>query len=495
MAFLGDKRQNLMKEIAKHAGRFLLSSNVWIYFTGILFTSTVFVSMENRHEWAVYLSCMASASVLFAPALAFCRFRKWARRQLPVLAFVLLWCFFFLAYPLLAVFWGWFELIAPGDKGRVAVWITGAWFLAAELILLMDHFWLEGKAAPRWARQLSLEKGILLFTAVFAVFYAGLGFTVPGNPIGEASFFTAAGYAVQIYLILLIYYGFYWINHYILVDKIWKNKGMAYYGFSFMAAILLFYPIAAQLIYWLPVARQADIHPVKNGLIFEEANALIPFFGMLFSIPFILAIKWHRQNNEMAALAREKSETELNLLKQQVNPHFFFNTLNNLYALSITRDEKTPEVILQLSELMRYVIYKGREESAALAEEVKYIEDYIRLQQIRLHKQLDFQFDKDIADEKLRIPPLLFIILVENAFKHGIEPAEGACFLRLCLKSKGNSLLFSCRNSFEEKIAGEGGVGLANLRRRLELLFPGRHDLTVEQAQNICTATLNLNLS
>lgn len=494
--FEGSEKRKRMNRVVKHIEHFLLSSTIWIFFTGIVFTSILLSVQENRHEWPVYLSYISRGCLLFAPVLAFSGFRQRLRQQLPTISFVLLWGFCFLAYPYLLEALGWQEWIASGALGKVAVRSTGAWFLIAELAILVNHYWLEGKAARLWARKISLEKGILLFTALFAVFYAGLGFTIPGNPMGEASPLTVISYTLQIFIILLIYYCFYWINHYFLINKMLKQKGVIFYGFGFIAAVLLFYPVAAQLISWLPMVRQTDIHPMNNGLIFEEINALVPFFGMLFSIPFILAIKWYRQNNEITALARERSEAELKLLKQQVNPHFFFNTLNNLYALSLTQDRQTPEVILQLSELMRYVIYKGKEGHVPLAEEVKYIEDYIHLQRIRLHKRLDFRFEKDITDEKLPIPPLLFITLVENAFKHGIEPAEGAGFLHLRLESGAGDLLFSCKNSVEERVAEPGGFGLANLKRRLELLFPERHELTTEeQGQNTYTATLKLNLS
>ncbi len=214
---------------------------------------------------------------------------------------------------------------------------------------------------------------------------------------------------------------------------------------------------------------------------------------MIVSVPVIVAMQWFEQNSQIANLEKEKSATELNLLKQQINPHFFFNTLNNLYALSIVKDKQTPEVIMQLSELMRYVIYKGKEETVLLKEEIKYIEDYIQLQQIRLHKQLDFKFDKAITDEELRIPPLLFITFVENAFKHGIEPAENDCFLHLSLKSDGQQLVFICTNSLEEKNNAPAGIGLQNLKRRMALRFPNQQEIVVEEKDNHFKATLRIH--
>lgn len=145
-------------------------------------------------------------------------------------------------------------------------------------------------------------------------------------------------------------------------------------------------------------------------------NGGFPVLIILLSAPVLVALQWYEQDNQIVNLQKEKSETELNFLKQQINPHFFFNTLNNLYALSITKDQQTPEVILQLSELMRYVIYKGKEESVSLKEEIKYIEDYIQLQQIRLHKQLDFQFDKTMINGEQSNPATLIHYLRRECF-------------------------------------------------------------------------------
>ncbi|MEO1261706.1 MAG: histidine kinase, partial [Bacteroidota bacterium] len=306
--------------------------------------------------------------------------------------------------------------------------------------------------------------------------------------------FSFFSFSLQFFILLFVYYIFYWINHYILISKIFKQKGLIFYGFGFAATLFLLFPIAAEIISWLPMVQRHNVHPSGYELPFSGLHFIIPFFGMLASTPIILVAQWSKQNNEIINLEKEKSNTELRLLKQQINPHFFFNTLNNLYALSLTKDKKTPEVILQLSELMRYVIKKGQEDRVALKEEVKYIEDYIWLQRIRLHKQLDFVFEKEIENEELMIPPLLFINLVENAFKHGIEPAEGNCHLYLHLKTKNNRLFFTCKNSFEEQALSGNGTGLSNLKRRLALRFPQKHELINKKEANVYHAALNLIL-
>lgn len=193
-------------------------------------------------------------------------------------------------------------------------------------------------------------------------------------------------------------------------------------------------------------------------------------------------------------LEKEKSQTELDLLKQQLNPHFFFNTLNNLYALSLQHSDKTSESILRLAELMRYTIYKGKEPRVKLAQEIGYIEDYIGLQQLRLKKKLDFSFEKEINDETACITPLLLIVFVENAFKHGVEQAEQAAHLRLYLRLNHQKLYFSCENSIEENTGNEGGIGLINLEKRLTLVYPGRYRLHTQRTPGLYTAELEIEL-
>ncbi|MEM1216789.1 MAG: histidine kinase [Bacteroidota bacterium] len=175
----------------------------------------------------------------------------------------------------------------------------------------------------------------------------------------------------------------------------------------------------------------------------------------------------------------------------------FFNTLNNLYAMSITQDEAAPETVLRLSELMRYVIYQGQKEEVPLAAEIKYLQDYLELQQIRLAPSVNLQFTQDLHDEQQMVPPLLFIILLENAFKHGIEPAPEDAFLRIDLQTTATELSFCCTNSVDPDYESTHptGIGLTNLRRRLALRFPARHTLRSEATADTYTAILTLNFT
>lgn len=484
-----------MNQVLNKIESFLFSNTLWIFIAGILFSSMSITLNMNEQTWGRYLGLTLNLVLYFSPILLFAFFRNTLEKRLSIPVLIVLWTIVFVALPALMNNMEVYEVWGIETYDEILAIMCGTVLFFAEVAIQISRIKTHKSLGSKLLQKVKLEQGILVFMVCFAIFYVSIGWKQHTGGFTLANFPYLLFAIIQVFIILSIYYFFYWVNHYILILRVWKKNGLIYYLLSFAATIIVFYPIAAQLIYWLPIGHETDIHPVNNGQIFEDMNWIIPLMGMTLSTPFILMIRWLEQSKKLEEMAKEKSETELSLLKQQINPHFFFNTLNNLYALSITKDKQTPEVILQLSELMRYTIYKGKEESVKLSEEVKYIEDYIQLQQIRLHKNLDFKFEKEIEDASIEIPPLLFINLVENAFKHGIEPAEGDCFLHLSLKADDNELVFSCKNSIEGKSEEPAGVGLKNLKRRLELRFPKRHNLQLLEKLNQYDAQLKINLA
>ncbi len=182
-------------------------------------------------------------------------------------------------------------------------------------------------------------------------------------------------------------------------------------------------------------------------------------------------------------------------LKSQVNPHFFFNTLNNLYGLVGQDTEKAQKLILKLSDMMRYSIYEGSNDFVTLEEEITYLENYITLHQMRYHKGIDVRFDVDIIDGKQKIMPLLFIILVENAFKHGVENLRKDAFVHIKLKVIDSKIYFEVLNNFDaEEISDKVGIGLKNLKRRLELVYPKKYRLGSSSEEGIYKALLTIKL-
>ncbi|WP_020529063.1 sensor histidine kinase [Flexithrix dorotheae] len=213
---------------------------------------------------------------------------------------------------------------------------------------------------------------------------------------------------------------------------------------------------------------------------------------LLIPIPFLIGLYLFEQWKWVKSLQTEKTNTELSLLKSQINPHFFFNTLNNLYGLTVEKSDQAPEVVLKLSDMMRYTIYEGKEDFVLLKNEVTYLENYVELHKLRFHHEVDIRFEQSIRKE-IKVAPLLFIILLENAFKHGAESLTKGVFIQIELKTEGDKILFSIENNFDSKAeVNPKGIGLENLKRRLKLTYPEKHKFLMKKRNGIFKATLEL---
>jgi len=193
----------------------------------------------------------------------------------------------------------------------------------------------------------------------------------------------------------------------------------------------------------------------------------------------------------------EKQEAELNYLKSQTNPHFLFNTLNNIYSLARDKSDLAPESILRLSKMLRFMLYETGGDYIALEQELKIINDYIALEKLRYDESLRINFNQDIEDMKQALPPLLLIPLVENAFKHGVSETRNQPFVDIHLSVNKRQLTFTVKNSSEAPAAESSvkeNIGLSNLRRQLELLYK-KYELSVQQQKSIFIATLKIDLA
>lgn len=215
------------------------------------------------------------------------------------------------------------------------------------------------------------------------------------------------------------------------------------------------------------------------------------FFGIFWHIYNYRLLKRDAQK-----LRIEKQEAELNYLKTQTNPHFLFNTLNNIYSLSRDKSELAPESIMRLSKILRYMLYEAGGQYIAIEQEIKIMNDYIALEKLRYDESLRINFNYDIEDMKQALPPLLLIPLVENAFKHGVSETRNRPFVDIHLSVNKRMLSFHVKNS-TDGMAGERvkeNIGLSNLRRQLELLYK-EYSLNVQQGDSVFTATLKINLA
>lgn len=201
---------------------------------------------------------------------------------------------------------------------------------------------------------------------------------------------------------------------------------------------------------------------------------------------------------QLLQMETEKVQIELKALKAQVNPHFFFNTLNGIYSMTLDKDERLPQTILQLSHLMRYFLYESGEDLVPLEKEWQILEDYIALQRIRSNEQLNLVKSVEGDIQEQRIAPLLLITFLENAFKHGAKGNTGPVNIRLLLQVLPNLLRFHVQNTRGEVdevgYSNYKGVGLENVRRRLELLYPRKHSLVIMETADDFIITLELQL-
>ncbi|WP_166964142.1 sensor histidine kinase [Yeosuana marina] len=216
---------------------------------------------------------------------------------------------------------------------------------------------------------------------------------------------------------------------------------------------------------------------------------------IILTIPFlVLTLGWFFQHWKwLKSLESKKSKAELTLLKNQINPHFFFNTLNNLYGLTVEKSDDAPNVVLKLSDMMRYTIYMGKEDFVLLKDEVEYLNNYIELHKIRYQKKVDIQFKySNISDYK--IAPLLYIIGLENAFKHGVEKLKENAYIHIKINTDDGIVSFEIENNFEKpETKHKTGIGLENLKQRLQLLYPKKHQLTIENNDSVYKLSLKLD--
>lgn len=237
------------------------------------------------------------------------------------------------------------------------------------------------------------------------------------------------------------------------------------------------------------------IHPsVYAGLTYHFPYSL----GSVFVFGVTKHIYDYRKLKMAAQQLRiEKQQAELNYLKSQTNPHFLFNTLNNIYSLARDKSDLAPESILRLSKILRFMLYEAGGEYIAIEQELKIISDYIALERLRYDDSLSINFNHDVEDSRQALPPLLLIPLVENAFKHGVSETRNHPFIDIHLSVSKRQLIFVVKNSTESVFTEEPvkeNIGLSNLRRQLELLYTD-YDLALKQQESLFAATLKINLA
>lgn len=241
-------------------------------------------------------------------------------------------------------------------------------------------------------------------------------------------------------------------------------------------------------------------YPDKANLYYTNISSIIllEFFVAILSLLFAIIIDWMKKRSEVMELYTTNIETELNFLKTQINPHFLFNTLNSIYALALKKSDEAPDLILKLSEIMRYMLYDCNEDSVPLDQELSYLKNYLDLEKFRKGTNNEITFTVEGDPEGKSVAPLLFITFVENAFKHGVNNVDKG-YVRIHFRILEDQLHFEIENSVSPQIhlyklhSGRGGIGLENVRRRLKLIHPGQHYLEITKNIDRFRVELTIN--
>lgn len=289
------------------------------------------------------------------------------------------------------------------------------------------------------------------------------------------------------YAILVYFNLFYLIPNYLT-----EKKFLLYCGLL-MLSVVIITPIKLMVFYLILPNAEAWILPKQ-----------IWFFIASFTIVGSSTVgkiitDWVRHLREKKELQTQTMQSELRFLKSQINPHFLFNTLNNLYALTLKKSDKAPEIVIKLSEMMRYMLYECNEKRVPLLKEVNYIQNYLDLEKLRQGKNVDINFkvEGEIFDQ--RIAPLMFIPFLENSFKHGLNNTISHGFVNILLVIEQQHINFHIENSKAASLPTQthkrsGGIGLVNVKRRLNIIYPNQHTLEIHDSPNTYGVELEIDL-
>lgn len=270
--------------------------------------------------------------------------------------------------------------------------------------------------------------------------------------------------------------------------------------------LLLLYSIYTFIVsIWLEtlvVVSIVTIFIFGRGILLDHSSIDIFFLvvGMYFIIFIAVGIRllklWYEKQNTLQIVAKEKLEAELKLLKSQIHPHFLFNTLNNIYALAMKKSDMAPEMILKLSEILDYLLYECDVEKVPLQKEIDLINNYISLEKIRYSDRLDMTINLSGVTNNTFISPLILLPFVENSFKHGVAKKRKDAWIKLDLAVKNNVLKFIISNNkvLESEKSVGGGIGLYNVKKRLEADYHNKYNLDIKDENETYTIHLNIEL-
>lgn len=322
------------------------------------------------------------------------------------------------------------------------------------------------------------------------------------------------GYEVHIVLMHLVWFAMIYSNTLWLIPRLLLKRKYVLYLLVFLIHAALFAGIIGWYSEWLihafPHTEKYDYISISTPERKELTTIWDYYINVLLSTvvatQFLFSLGclmqyFFKERRRNETLEKKQLESELMLLKSQINPHFLFNVLNSIYSLSLKKSDDAPGVILKLSDILRYMLYESRQDYVPLDKELQMLQDYIAIEQIRLSRKEAISLQIHGNAHTGRIAPAMLVSFVENAVKHGLDSRMADAYVMIDIRVAGQELYFNCRNNYLQRNNSNGhtnkagGIGLENVRKRLELIYPGMHHLKITNENNIFEVRLTLKLN
>ncbi|WP_171754328.1 histidine kinase [Vibrio sp. 99-8-1] len=340
----------------------------------------------------------------------------------------------------------------------------------------------------------SLKKPLVYYPLLALLYFSILSSLSTGEDLFKEVLYFSIHYTLLQALLIQV-------NTRVLLSR-YNYSSVKYVAFSLATLILfVFFSISVTALCvnygFLPrPTENATEIPILGLVVLGLVVLGFPFFLSTF---FFILVKEREQREKIEALEKLQLKTELDFLKHQINPHFLFNALNSVYTMSFLEDKSTPEKILMLSDMLRYVLYDCNNEKVSVSREISYLNSYIIFQKLKSNDEKNITFELDKFEESIKISPMLLMPFVENCFKHSRIDRDKSAWIKFEIKMADNKLVFFAKNSIPKLdshnlLISSGGIGLSNVKKRLDILYPDKYTLLVEKSKDEYSVKLMMDV-
>ena len=344
----------------------------------------------------------------------------------------------------------------------------------------------DRQKSDRFSRLLQFIQRPWLLHAVFWILvFAMMMMTGPGN---HTSRLEVIRKLIHLSFYMLVVY----VNLGYLIPKFLSQKNFMTYVLMLLVMVAVFTPIDVMLLYF----TFDEVDPREFLVMNQQYIFLLLFLIAIGSTVIRIISDWQRHQRDRKDLETQRMQSEIKFLKSQINPHFLFNTLNSLYALTLKKSDKAPEIVIKLSEMMRYTLKEAQLDLVPLESEINYITNYIDLQKVRFDNSVKFSFDLEGNFMENQIAPLLLIPFIENAFKHGVNSEQNSN-IKITISIKGNVIhlqVFNNKVEIKNDAEEKSGLGIQNTKHRLELIYPDKYVLNIMDNKSVFSVSLKITL-